>query len=388
MKKKWNEKYISISLYVFFTAAAIAAFVLLLSNLKQVIDIFGRIIQILSPFIWAAVLAYLFHRPICFFEKHLFKKTRAPYTRKILSLATVYFLFAGILFAVVCIILPQLIDSVAKLIKRIPEYYRSLINALSHIFGNTVSLPDADWKSVTSSMLERIGPMYAELTTMGIDFIIGIFGGIMNAFIALVGSIYILLSGGKFTSQIKKLFYAILPNKFMDKLVRITRETSCVFSAFIYAKISTSLLVGFLTFLTLIITNTPYALLIGTIMVLFNLIPFFGPIIGAIPSTILMLLIDPVYALIFIIATVVLQFLDGQIFTPKLLGSSLGISPFWVLFSIIVFGGIAGIPGMLLGVPIFSIIYTLLKEFADHRLKSKGLSTNATDYKSDKAGKS
>jgi predicted PurR-regulated permease PerM len=184
-----------------------------------------------------------------------------------------------------------------------------------------------------------------------------------------------------FVAQVKKINFALFSEKTADKLVYITNLANKSFSGYVSGQLIDSLMVGIITYIVMLIFGWPYPMLIAVIIGVTNILPFFGPFIGAIPSAIIILLINPWQALSFVIFILILQQIEGNIIAPRILGKSVGMSAIWVVFAIIVGGGLFGFVGMVIGVPTFSVIYTLVKEFIAKRLEKKNLSVNTNDYK-------
>ena len=204
--------------------------------------------------------------------------------------------------------------------------------------------------------------------------------GVMKLILGCIVAIYVLYSKEKFSGQSKKVMFALFPKRFTIRFLDIVSQTDRMFSNFIFGKFLDSLIVGVLCFIGMTILQIPYAMLIAVIITVFNLIPFFGPIIGAVPSALLILLVDPLKALWFIILIVVLQQLDGNVLGPMILGNQTGLSGFWVTFAIITFGGLFGFFGMIIGVPTFAVIYSLIRLFIENRLKAKGMPVSTAEY--------
>lgn len=183
-----------------------------------------------------------------------------------------------------------------------------------------------------------------------------------------------------FIAQAKKIIYGVCKKKTADTLIHYVRISNDMFSGFILGKIVDSAIIGIICFVLMTIFSLPYALLVSVIVGVTNIIPVFGPYIGAIPSAMLILLVSPVQALYFIILVAILQQVDGNIIGPAILGDSTGLSAFWVLFSILFFGGFWGIAGMLIGCPLFAVIYTIIKDFVNYCLERRNLSTDTQTY--------
>jgi len=203
---------------------------------------------------------------------------------------------------------------------------------------------------------------------------------VKNLFIGIIVMIYLLNIKDTLCAQAKKITYGLFSVRMANAIVDKARFVHKVFGGFIIGKLVDSLIIGIITFVLLSIVKMPYTLLISVIVGVTNVIPFFGPFIGAIPSSILLLLVSPKKCVVFLILILIIQQFDGNILGPKILGESTGVSSFWVLFSILLFGGVLGPIGMIIGVPTFAVLYRLVAEFIEKRLTWKHLSTSTADY--------
>lgn len=205
---------------------------------------------------------------------------------------------------------------------------------------------------------------------------------VMSFVVGIIISIYVLMGKERFFAQSKKLLSALIPTPAVDRIVQITHQSHEIFSGFISGKILDSCIVGLLCFIGMVIFRWPYAVLISVMVGVTNVIPYFGPFFGAIPSVLIMLIVDPVKAIWLALFILALQQLDGNVIGPKILGNSTGLSAFWVIFSITVFGSLFGVVGMFIGVPLFAVIYSLVRQFCEWRLSCKGMPTGTADYAS------
>ena len=217
------------------------------------------------------------------------------------------------------------------------------------------------------------------MVTLG-DSIFGTLKFLYNMFIGYIISIYVLYDKEKFRAQSKKLLYTFFDDDKIDLIIENTKYTDKIFGDFFAGKCIDSLIIGILCFIGMLILDMPYELLIAIIVGVTNIIPYFGPFIGAIPSALLILLVDPGKCITFIIFIFILQQFDGNILGPKILGNKTGLSSFWVLFSLLIFGGLFGMVGMIIGVPIFSIFYTFVNGLVKKKLKTKNLPVDSKDY--------
>ncbi len=382
MKPDWkNPKYKSVSIYVIITAAAIIAILLFLLNLSYFGNAIAALFGILTPFIVGAGIAYLLSRPAAFMERKVFafveRKKPHPGLRRSLSILTVFLIMFGIIGALIYFIIPQIIESLSLLIVNIPTYiYDIEVNLYDWFISmnfNTQIVTDL-FDTLHTSLLS-LTDFFNEILLLLPDILSSVGTGLLNFFIGLVVCIHMLYTKEKFARQGKKIVYAICTQKFADRFMEILKYSNNVFLGFIMGTLTSAVFVGTSTFIFLLILQVPYAPLIGVIIGCTNIIPFFGPFLGAIPSVIILLMVDPLYALFFLIFILVLQQVDGNIILPRVVASNVGLSAFWVLFALILGGGLFGIMGLILGGPIFAIIYSIIKTIIDGSLQKKGIPT-------------
>lgn len=210
--------------------------------------------------------------------------------------------------------------------------------------------------------------------------VIGAVRIVFNVVIGIIISIYVLMSKESFIGQSKKLVYAIFPGKQANAIIHTVHKSNEIFGGFISGKILDSLIIGILCFICLYLMKMPYTVLVSVIVGVTNVIPFFGPYLGAVPSAILIMLANPIQGLYFILFILVLQQVDGNIIGPKILGDSTGLSSFWVVFAILIGGGVFGIPGMIIGVPVFAVIFYIIRNILNYALKRKQLPQDSESY--------
>ena len=286
-------------------------------------------------------------------------------------------------------IIPQVWESIKGIINSIPSYAVVVSGWIEEIFASNSNIEAAvleyynqgvekliSWTQSATGLLANIERFLAGIYT-GIMNIINL---LKNLLIGIIVMVYLLNIKDTLCAQGKKVIYGLFPIHGANQIIEKFRFVHSVFGGFIIGKLVDSLLIGILTFVWLSILKMPYTLLISVIIGVTNVIPFFGPFIGAIPSAILLLLVSPKQCVWFLISILVIQQFDGNILGPKILGNSTGLSSFWVLFSILFFGGLMGPIGMIVGVPLFAVIYRLISEFISKRLAGKQLSTDTRDY--------
>ena len=231
-------------------------------------------------------------------------------------------------------------------------------------------------------MLKNLSTALTSAIPQIIQTTVNVTASVLNVIIGFIISVYMMFSKELFFARIHKLFTALFPEKSVEKMASVIHQSNDIFSGFISGKILDSFIIGLLCFIFMSIFGWPYAMLISVIVGVTNVIPYFGPFIGAIPSILILLMVEPWTALWFAIFILVLQQIDGNIIGPKILGDSTGLSAFWVIFAITIFGSLMGPLGMFIGVPLFAVIYSLVRQFAEWRLSQKGLPTATDDYAS------
>ncbi|MCD7770309.1 MAG: AI-2E family transporter [Oscillospiraceae bacterium] len=353
------------------------SFYFILSNAASIGAGLNVLKGVLTPFIIGAVIAYLL-KPVCnFFEQKLSdlrrNKGKTP-GKGVEALSIVLSLVSAL--AVICILLvlvfPTLVESIQSLLLQIPDALQRLTNWLLQLAGNNETLHNYI-TNLSESAAQSIPEWLTDTLLPVLETLIGsVFTGVSsvitlakNILVGVIAAVYILGNRKRFAVQAKKLSYSVLGGKWSRRLTNEVRYADRVFGGFITGRIIDSLIIGLICFVGTLIFRMPYGVLVSVIVGVTNIIPFFGPFIGGIPSFLLMLMTDPAKAVIFLIFIVVLQQFDGNFLGPKILGNVTGLSGFWVLFSIMVFGGLFGFPGMLLGVPVFAVIYDIIRKLVN-----------------------
>ena len=375
-------------LVILYTTVLIFFFI----NISSVIKVLDTIFKVLAPIMYGLVLAYLLNYPYKLFKDHAFKKMgeKRAWLKKVkapLALILTYIIVFGVVAFLVSTLIPEISSSVTTLIDNIPVYERTLKAAADNVVDFVYKLSGynlyemASFSNVVALITgkdttEFIKNVATDYIPTAFSTVLGIGTGLYNWGLGIIISIYLLSSKEKLLRQFKIVIVAYTPEKFHTRLFKIGEVFNNKCGKFIVGKIIDSSIIGVMCFIGLSIFNFHYPLLISVVIGVFNLIPFFGPVIGAIPTTFLLLIINPMEALGFLVFLIVLQQFDGNILGPKILGESVGISGFWIMVSVIIGGGLFGIPGMLLGVPIFAAIYALVEEGAKLRLKKKAISVD------------
>lgn len=392
MKIEIEKKHLSIGITAFLVIASSIFLYIFLKDFGVFVDFVKKVLKILMPIILGLIFAYLINPLMILFERKICPKLCSKRKKlcRILSISFALIISLLGLTALISLILPEIISSFSKFINELPENLTKFETWFDqHIKGNQFlqgfvpqdmdSLINQIQQSLTEIM-PQINKLVGNVTTSLISFVIAI----KDSVIGIIVSIYVLYNKEKFFSQIKKILCAIFSVDNTNKFLEFSKQTNKIFGGFIMGKILDSIIIGILCFVGLVFLKMPYAVLISVIIGVTNVIPFFGPFIGAIPSSLLILIIEPSKVIWLLIFILLLQQFDGNILGPKILGESTGLSAFWVIFAILLGGGLFGFAGMLIGVPTFAVIYSLIKVWIDNRLNKKGLPVNNKYYTQDK----
>ena len=383
MKFERNQRYSSIAIYSFLVIAASIVFYLVVSKLNGVMSHLKVFTMIFTPITIGIVMAYLFNFILVLIEDKILTKFNIKKKFKRFSGLVLTYLTVVIMVSLFLkFIFPQLVSSLVGLVNDIPMHVRDIGNIL-----NDMSEKFKFDEEINTIITEQFTKFMNFIVVFASDLIpkIGnftrtILSSIWNIVLGLIISVYVLMDKEKFAAQSKKILNAILPHNGALKTMELTHRANRIFGSFLSGKVLDSLIVGVLTFVILILFKMPYPILVAFIIGVSNIIPFFGPFIGAIPAFFIILFISPQQAFIFLIIIFVIQQIDGNIIGPKILGDSLGISPFWILFSLLVSGKIFGFIGLIIGVPLFVFLYSIVKDLLEARLKRKGLPVSTSAY--------
>ncbi len=364
------------------------AFYFALLRLTDISGVFAKAIDVLKPFLYGALIAFLLN-PIVkqvdailipVIEKRTRNRDKAERLSRTAGIVLAIVIMIAIITGLFNMLIPELYQSIRSLVFTLPRQVNGLMDQLNEIvkddsnigvmlrtFVEEATETFENW--LKNNFFQQANDIMTILTTGVIDFV----GEIFNALIGVIVSIYMLYSKEMFGKQSKKITYAVFQARHANIILHVTQKANEIFGGFLIGKIIDSAIIGLLCFLGLTLLNMPYTLLVSVIVGVTNVIPFFGPYIGAIPSAVLILLADPIKGVYFLIFILVLQQLDGNFIGPKILGSSTGLSSFWVIFAILLGGGMFGFLGMLLGVPTFAVIYYIIQMVINGRLHKKNL---------------
>ncbi|MDR1701032.1 MAG: AI-2E family transporter [Lachnoclostridium sp.] len=398
MWNKIEKKYLHIAALVLVMVFITLIIIFLFLNWQNLMSVVSMINSALRPLYIGLIIAYLLNPLLRMLElkaflpaaKKIFKKKSVQKTCArgfsiFIALSLSIFVIAGILM----LVLPELVNSIDLLIQDLPNNYNSFrawLNEFSQnnpeVLSNVREITDQMYGQLMDWLRTELLPTSSDLIIDLSNGIINAFGVLFNLFIGLIFSIYLMANKELFCAQTKKLLFSIFKKERIEKFLNLMSETHTVFGKFISGKLLDSLIVGIFTFFVLTIANIPYAILISFIIGVTNIIPFFGQYIGTIPSAILVFLVNPMQGVIFLILIIIILQIDGNIIGPRIMGESIGLGSFWVLFSILIFGSVFGLTGMVFAVPIFAMIFRLVKNWSASRLIKKELPVDTRHYMS------
>ena len=396
-KKRYHswKHYFRIGITAFLTIIACITFYFILERWDKITQVIDTITTSAQPITIGLVLTYLLLPVKKFVEKPVFEwfiskkvdvNKAKKWARNIGITGALIFLFV-IIAILIAMMVPALVDSVVGLIESMPGYVESFVewieskgignSELVTFIINTITSITGELQGWAKTELLPIAQQYIAHITTGVFSVVK---AIINFLIGIIVVVYVMTIQDTLLGQCKKVIYAIFPAKKGNTIIKTFRKSNAIFGGFVIGKIIDSAIIGVIAYFGCAILRIPSAFLVAFIIGVTNIIPFFGPFIGAIPSLLLVLIQSPIHALYLAIFILVLQQVDGNIIGPKILGDKTGLSSFWVLTSILIAGGVFGFFGMVLGVPVFAVFYYIWQEFVKYRMKKKNLSVNTQDY--------
>lgn len=388
---KQNKTYLHLGVTLIVSACAVLMFYDTFFQSRVLLDFFDKLMSVLSPVIYGLAFAYLLAPIVDFFDRYIQKglpKVKSSLVRG-LSILVTWICVIALIYLMFSILIPELVDSTKTLADNFESYYKTVYNWVNSLVENQAIFSDDIY---SDQLLSALNGYYDKLVKWVTDTVIpqaqvaivAVTGGIWsvviflkNLLIGMMISVYLLARKESFAKQSKKILYAILPETPYRRTLHAVAEADRIFSGFVRGKLLDSLIIGILCFICCSILKFPYTPIISVFVGVTNIIPIFGPFLGAIPSAFLILLVSPKQCLYFILFIIALQQFDGNILGPKILGKSTGISSFWVIVAIVVGGGFGGVLGMFLGVPIFACISSLVNWFTNRSLTKKGVTADA-----------
>lgn len=401
MKKKFENKYIYAGITGFCVLAAVMICTFVFIHIDVVFAWIGRLNSALTPVYIGLVIAYLLSPLVNKVERNIFiplfykimKKRKAVRSvSRAVSVTVVLLLSIVVLCWLIMLVVPEVVDSIISLTDSLPGYYQKIVNSVNEMKGKHPEIArqlaestKAIYEPLFSLLQDKLVPTGTSAVAMISDGLINAMGVLFNIVIGIIISIYLMAGKERFCAQAKRMLYSVLSIRYAESLLRLGKDVNWSFAKFFSGKIIDSIIVAIFTFIVFSIAAMPYTALISVLVGVTNLIPFFGQYIGAIPSIVLVFLVSPVKGVICAVLIIVIFQIDGNILGPKIIGESIGLGSFWILFSILVFGSLFGILGMICAVPIFAVVYKTVKNWSADRLGRKGLPQNTESYQGGKS---
>ncbi len=388
MREKFKQNdYLNWGLTLFAVIAAAILLVFILLKMEIIVNLILKLFSILTPIILGILFAYLLNPLVKIIEKNIaekvmnyinknvFKKMKNKKKKiRIMAITLTYLLAFIMIVLFIEFVIPSLLESLNLMITNIPKYINNIYDYLKDILKSNQELMTMI-DELNTDIMDFVGkivlPSMDTILTNITQGFSSLIKWIINILIGLIVSVYLIYDKDSFVTGAKRVLKATLPDKIYETVMTTLSYTDKIFGGFMIAKIIDSFLIGIITFIIISIFKIPYALIISVIVGVTNIIPYFGPFIGALPCAGLLLLIEPAKSLTFCILIFLIQQFDGNILGPKLIGNRTGVKSFWVLFSILLFGGIFGFVGMIFGVPIFAVIHSVINNLINKKLAKK-----------------
>lgn len=362
----------------------ILAFAILLycgiEHFDVVIEAVRFVLGIIMPFLIGGAIAFIFNVPMKKIEKHLFPKNKklAKLRRPAAYFLTLLAVIGVIVLALV-VVIPELGNTISMLMAQIPVAFDTAAEWINDMLKEYPALEPAveelniDWASVSSSVVTFLQSVGSGLVSSGVGFFSGLISGVATFVIAFVFSIYILFQKEKLQRQVKQVLYALLPKKATEKIISVATLSDQIFSNFLSGQCLEAVILGTMFVISMTILRMPYAMLTGIVIAITALIPIFGAFIGCVVGMLLIVMVNPIQAVWFLILFLVLQQIEGNLIYPHVVGGSVGLPSIWVLAAVTIGGNLFGIAGILLFIPLCSVLYALFRDFVKQRLKKRDI---------------
>ena len=383
MKPYQNRKYLTIAVYAMIVLGLGTLLVFFFLNIDTVGRFLSKFTDVFTPLIYGAAIAYFTNPLMKLYEDKVLRTNKISHSaRRIIAVILTVLSLIIFLALFVSMILPQLAISVQDIVAKFPDYLKTLEDLANSIAQTSGAVAQAveSLLGYINSIIDRSYEILQEFLPKITEYVQSIALAVFDIILGIVFAIYFLCAKEHISAQTKKIMRAIFSEKSYDKIINVVTLTDRTFGKYFIGAILDSLLVGFICFCFVQLFGMPYAPLIGVIVGITNIIPIFGPFIGAIPSAIILFVHNPLYAVYFAIMILVLQQIDGNIIAPRIHGASTGLPPVWIITSITIVSGLFGIVGMFIGVPCFSVIYTLIKQMIEKKLEKKSFATDTLAY--------
>lgn len=361
---------------ILFGATYLIVLVFILYRITDIFGILGTLLSIIEPFLIGGAIAFILSIPMNFLEKK-FKKLKRP-----VSLLLTFLIFILVILILIFLIGPKLVDTVTSIANTVPGAIDSLHSLVERSNINwkwvqdSITTAEIDWQSLSNKALSFVKNSFGSLFTSTFGVVSGVVSGIVSTVISFIFAAYILISKEKLSIQLKKLLYAFLPEKTVDKMIEVGKLTHKTFTNFFTFQCIECLILGCMFFICMVILRIPYALLISVMISIMALVPIFGLCIAFIIASILIVMVEPIKVVVFAILFAVLQQIEGNLIYPRVVGKSIGLPPIWVIVVITIGSKLMGIVGMILFIPLSSVIYTLLSKSVSKRIRNRRISSN------------
>lgn len=363
----------------------------------SVVAVINRYLGYISPVLYGICIAYILNPIVVFFERRLKKRFLSSKSEKIrsksarlakgLSISIAMVIGISLVIVLCLMIIPSLLESIIDLARQIGPLLNSLVERIDKFtvadsgLGDTLqNLIEGASRSLQEWVTTNLLPTAQSALTYITSSVASVLVFLYNFLVGIIVAVYALAEKRDFISGAKKLIYVFFKPRHANRIIDTSRHGHEIFGGFISGKLIDSIIVGIICFVFCVCTGMPYPLLVSTIVGITNIIPFFGPFIGGIPTTFIILMVNPLKGLIYGIFIIVLQQIDGNIIGAKILGNTTGVSEFWVTFSLLLFGGMFGFIGMMIGVPLFSVLYYLITVAVNERAEKRGFTTDDEFY--------
>lgn len=378
-----NKK--NVKMLIFVIAIGILIF-LGLQNMNLIFDFLWWIFSIFTPMLIGLAFAFIFNVPLKFFERKVFRRkdgtSRLGKATRPVSLFLSVLLVLIVVAAILLLVLPELINSIVTLVQNLPDTFINLQSWIEQVSEDHPQIKEffmgtsIDWNNIVNSFIGTIQDISINFVSQALNILVGTVSLVANIFLGLIFSIYFLLKKEQLFGQFKKLTYAFIPEKKADMIVSVFKLTGDTFSRSVAGSMIECTILGTITMLAMTIFGFPYAMMIGVIVAVMALIPMFGVTIGIIIGALLILTVDPTQAIWFVVMMIIIQQIEGNLIYPRVAGKVMGLPALWIMTAIIVGGKIFGFVGMLVIVPIVSVLYTLLRRVVHVRLRKRRIPKN------------
>lgn len=349
-------------------------------RINDIWSLITALVGILSPFLFGGALAFVLSIPMNFYERNIFKRAQ---NKKLLAvkrpvcLLLTFLSFLGVVFFVVFLVAPELVTTIKKIADTIPPFVAKVqewIESLSidwNLLQDYINQAELDWQKISSSAMGVLQTFLEGFFSSAVSVVVGVVKSLVNLVISIIFSAYLLVSKEKLGGQMKRLFYAFLPKNVVRKTMEIFRLSHRTFRNFLTGQCLEAIILGSMFFVTMVVLQLPYALLISVLIAVTALIPIFGAFIACFVGALLIVMVDPWQALFFIILFLILQQIESNFVYPHVVGNSVGLPSIWVFVSVTLGGSLMGIAGMFLFIPIVSVVYSVLRQVVNRKIRKK-----------------